>query len=379
MYKVYRTKHILNIHKHVDGWFWTKYSADPYIGCEHGCQYCYSRDEKYNPHKAERDPDVLKFEDPFSEYIKIKENAPDLLMRALRGKPVEEIYLDGYQPIETKYRYVRGMLSVCLSLGFPVFVNEKSPLLLQDLDLLKEISLKSHLNVGWSIITTKDDETRQKLESKAPPTASRFKAMKQLKDNGIMTGTIFMPILPFIYDTDENIESVIRMTKESGGEYVLDGGLTLTGYCKTHFYNALQRFNPSLISKYEELYKDEKRVGEHEVEVHQKVLQYCKKHNLPDHIPRPVNFYPKALQANKQIAAEFHNEARELMMTGQRGYREWAYRKAAWALDDLIESVKKIYREKGITGLMQIKGIGEKLAKKIEELLGTNLVDERVR
>jgi len=84
MYKIYKTKTILNVHKHCDGgWFWSKYSASPYIGCEWGCQYCYSRDEKYNPHKATRDPMVLEFKDPFSEYIKIKENAPEILRKSL--------------------------------------------------------------------------------------------------------------------------------------------------------------------------------------------------------------------------------------------------------------------------------------------------------
>nr|MDO8099688.1 hypothetical protein [Candidatus Njordarchaeota archaeon] len=371
MYKTYKTKHILNIHKHIDGgWFWEKYSADPYIGCEHGCHYCYSRDEKYNPHKPERDLDVLKFNDAFSQYIKIKENAPELLMRALRGKPIDLIYIDGYQPVETKYRYARGMLEVCLALGFPVFINEKSPLLLRDLDILREISHKSHLNVGWSIITTTDNNTRQILESRAPPTESRFKAMKELADNGIMTGTVFMPILPFIYDTDENIESVVNKTKECGGKYVLDGGLTLWGYCKTHFYKTLEKLNRELISKYDNLYGVESLLGEHEVRVHKQVSDCCRKYGLSNYIPRPVSHYPKELQVNKEIAAKFYIEARELMMTGQRGYKEWAYKKAAWALDDLKESLREIYRHRGIEGLMQIKGIGEKLAKKIKDLLG---------
>ena len=155
MYKTYNAKTILNTNKHIDGgWFWTKYSAYPYIGCEWGCEYCYSRDEKYNPHKLGRDNTVSQFNDPFSEYIKIKENAPELLRKSLENKPRDLIYLDNYMPIEEKYQYVRRFLVVCLDQNFPVFINDKSPMVLRDLDILKKISQKSYLNVGWSIITT---------------------------------------------------------------------------------------------------------------------------------------------------------------------------------------------------------------------------------
>ncbi|MBO3798715.1 MAG: hypothetical protein JTT13_07590, partial [Candidatus Brockarchaeota archaeon] len=111
MYKTYKAKRVLNIHKHCDGgWFWNKYSASPYVECEWGCEYCYSRDEKYNPYRPSRDPQVLKFEDSFSQYIKIKENAPELLRKELENRPRDLIYLSGYQPAEEKYKYVMRML-----------------------------------------------------------------------------------------------------------------------------------------------------------------------------------------------------------------------------------------------------------------------------
>lgn len=366
VYKIYQTKSVLNTHKHSDGaWFWEKYSAFPYIGCEWGCEYCYWRDEKHNPHKASRDPDVLKFDDAFSQYIKIKENAPELLKKALSKKPVDVIYLDNYQPIDAKYQYARKLLEVCLELNFPVFINEKSPTLIRDIDILKKIKAKTYLNVGWSIITVKDDKTRLIFEPKAPPVLARFEAMKKLAGNGIFTGTIFMPILPYIYGSEENIEAVVKKTKECGGKYVLEGGLTLWGYSKTHFYKALKRYEPDLIEKYEKLYNDPKLFLEYMARIHKQVLKYCQKYGILSYIPRPVDFYPKELQLNKKIAEKFYFEARELQVSGNGGFKEWTYRKAAWAIDDLKESLEKIYEERGIEGIMEIKIIGEKLAKKI--------------
>ena len=207
------------------------------------------------------------------------------------------------------------------------------------------------------------------MNQKHPPVKARFAAMKELSDNEIMTGTIFMPILPFIYDTERNIEGVIKKTTQSGGQYILSAELTLWGYCGTFFYKALEKYDEKLVPKYKELYKSSQRSNNHFVKTNQSVLKYCKKHNLSPHIPRPINFYPKDLQINKKIAAEFYLKARDLQTTGYGGYKEWAYKKAAWTLDELEESIEKTYREKGFAGILNIKGIGKSLAKQIEELL----------
>jgi DNA repair photolyase len=368
--KKYKAKSILNIHKHVDGgWFWSKYSANPYIGCEWGCKYCYSRDTKYNPHKPERDKLVTKFKDPFSEYIKIKTNAPELFKKSLKNKPREIIYLDNYMPIDEKYQYTRKLLEICYELNFPVFINEKSPLVLRDIDILKKINQKTYLNIGWSIITTKDDKTRRIIESKAPSVRSRFEAMEQLSENKIYTGTIFMPIIPFIYDDEENIKAVIKKTKESGGKYVLDGGLTLWGYCKTYFYQTLEKYYPEYVEKYEKLYNNSSIYNEYIKKIHKLIQKYCNKYDILNYIPRPLSFYQKKLYINKKIAEEFYIKARELQLTGYGGYKEWGYRKTAWILDDLDQDIKKIYENQGLDGLKKIKGIGNINSLEIEKSL----------
>lgn len=370
MYKVYATKHILNVHKHVDGaWFWTKYSAYAYVGCELGCVYCYCRDEKYNPHKADRDSEVLNFQDPFSEYIKIKENAPELLRKALAKKPYNLIYIHGYEPVENRYQFTRKMLEVCLKVNFPVFINAKSPLVLRDLDLLKKINKRSYANVGWSIITASDDETRKVFEPLAPPVAGRFAAMKKLAVNGITTGTVLMPVLPFIYDSEKNIEAVVKKTRESGGQYVLDGGLTLWGYCGTYYYRALEKYNPTLVGQYQKLYGNPRLLGEYTAKVHHLVQKYCRKYGLVNYIPRPVNFFPQELQVNKQMAADLFLQAREILMSEGQSYHFWAYQKAAWVIDEMEESLADIYHAKGLAGLLDLPAIGKKFAAEIEEKL----------
>lgn len=373
MYKTYKAKHILNVHKHCDGgWFWEKYTASPYTGCYHGCEYCYAREEKYNPHKGSQDPESLSFHDPFSEYIKIKENAVDLFRKQLQKKPRDLLCLTSYQPVEKAYHYLRRMLEVCFELDFPVFMNEKSPLLIDDLDILERVSKASYLNVGWSIISATDDKTKDAFEPKTPAFTARFDAIQKLSQKGITTGTIFMPILPFIYDSEENIEAVVRKTKESGGSYVLEGGLTLFGACKNHFYNTLEKYDPQLIGKYDELYANPELLKRQQKQTHELVLKCCKKHEITPYIPRPVEIYPQELQLNKQIAAVFYLKARELQLSGEGGFREWAYRKAAWSLDELKVSVETIIRDKGVDGLLEINAVGKSIANLISEYVNVN-------
>ena len=101
----------------------------------------------------------------------------------------------------------------------------------------------------------------------------------------------------------------------------------------------------------------------------EEIAKYCEKHKLTPYIPRPMQIYPKELQINRKLAEKFYFEARELQFSSQGGYREWAYRKAAWSLDDLGESVEEIFQERGINGIMKIKGIGKRLAKQVQEFL----------
>ena len=368
MYEVYKAKSILNVHKHCDGgWFWSKYSASPYTGCEYGCTYCFAREAKYNPYKTKNQSTLIPMttQDEFSEHIKIKQNAPELLSKQLSKKPKDLIDLDSHQPVDTRYEYARGMLEVCYNLGFPVFVNEKSPLLLRDIDILKKISKATYLNVGWSIIGTENDTVKAAFEPKSPPFEARFEAMQRLSEQGIFTGTIFMPILPFICDTEDHIEKVVKKTRESGGKYVLEGGLSLMNQCKTYFYKALSAYDSSLIPKYDELYSNPKLMAEELSRIHKIVLEKCQKEGLTPYIPRPMTIYPKEQQTNRRIAEKFYLEARELQLSGADNFRVWAYRKAAWALDEVDRDVEEIFQRQGIDGLQEIEGVGRSLATKI--------------
>jgi DNA polymerase (family 10) len=77
----------------------------------------------------------------------------------------------------------------------------------------------------------------------------------------------------------------------------------------------------------------------------------------------------------EEIAEIFYNIASILEIQNVQ-WKPAAYRKAARSLESLGEDIEDIYKEKGIKGLEEIPGIGERLAKKISEYIETGRIKE---
>jgi DNA repair photolyase len=83
------------------------------------------------------------------------------------------------------------MLEVCLELGFPIPVLERSPLVLRDVGLLKETNHRAPYVVSFTLIASPDSSSYEgvrRTESQAP-------AMGKISKAGILTGACMMPIL----------------------------------------------------------------------------------------------------------------------------------------------------------------------------------------
>jgi DNA repair photolyase len=360
----YRPKTILNKHKRPDHWFWTRYTAYPYKGCQHRCFFCYCRERRYCP-----------FEDlsDFGYVIQVKENAPDLLRRALSRAPVDVVGTGDYQAAERKFGLSRRMLEVCLELGFPVSVLERSPLVLRDLDLLQEISWRARAVMMWSIIYTPDSAHRDRLrqmEQLAPPPEKRFAAMEQFAQAGILTGTCMMPVLPELCDTDENLDSVVRWTAEHGGQFVMAGDLTLPDQQRDFFFSVLDEEFPDLANRYRQLYPEgsygSARSSWKQFALLLKAL--CADYGIRDRIPRPI--IPGDKRAlNKRVVEALANQVYDMELRGEPSRRVWAYRKVAWAIEDTPQDLGLIYHQMSVKGLEGIENVGPKLAQVVEALI----------
>ncbi len=162
------------------------YVINPYVGCQHGCSYCYARFMKrFTGHK-----------ESWGDFVDIKVNAPDLLTKELKKKRKGTVWVSGvtdpYQPLEKKYKLTRRCLDLLVQNDWPVIIQTRSPLVLRDMDIFKK---SDKIEVGLSI-TTADDEIRKVFEPQAPSIMSRLKAIDSLHQNGIKTYVMIAPILP---------------------------------------------------------------------------------------------------------------------------------------------------------------------------------------
>jgi DNA repair photolyase len=360
----YRPKTILNKGKRADHWFWTRYSAYPYAGCQHGCDFCYCRQRKYCPCDDPAD---------FDHVIRVKENAPFVLRRALRSTPIDLIAIGDYQPAEREFGLSRRMLEVCLELGFPVFVLTRSPLVLRDLDLLAEIQRQSRAAIVFSVISapgSPNHDLARAMERLAPPVEKRFAAMAQVARAGILTGTCMMPILPGICDVDANLANVVRRTADAGGLFVLTGGLTLADQQREYFFSVLAQTAPDLLPLYRRLYPPERYAPASGAwrEIPRRVRELCGKAGIADRMPRPI-IPGEARALNKEVVEALVNQAYALEIEGVHEQRVRAYRRAAWAIEGLEQDVGLVCERMGLKGLQSIENVGPEPATEIAELV----------
>ena len=194
-------------------------SINPYRGCEHGCVYCFARPtHAFLGLSAGLDFETKLFAKP---------DAPRLLERELSesGYVPRTIAIgtntDPYQPIERRYKIMRGILEVLDRLGHPVGIVTKSALILRDLDLLTRLAERNLVKVALSV-TTLDAKLARIMEPRASTPSRRLEALRQLRAAGVPTAVMVAPIIPAINDAE--IERILDAASIAG---VGDAGYVL--------------------------------------------------------------------------------------------------------------------------------------------------------
>jgi len=220
-----------------------------YRGCEHGCKYCY----------AIYSHDYLNNGNYFSE-IFVKSNIVEQLEKELSspGWKREVINIggvtDSYQPAEAEYKLMPEILKLLIKHKTPAIISTKSDLILRDYDLIDELSRITYINVAATITTT-NEELRKMIEPGGCDSAKRFEMLKTFRKTNASVGLHVMPIVPFITDNVENIDSLFNNAKKSNVHYVLPGTLYLRGKTRSVFFDFIKQQFPHLYENLSALYK----------------------------------------------------------------------------------------------------------------------------
>lgn len=218
-----------------------------YRGCTHGCIYCDSRSDCY------------QFKYPFED-IEVKQNAPELLEKALRSKRKKCMIgtgamSDPYMHCEEELRLTRRCLEIIKKYGFGIAIQTKSDRILRDIDLLDEINKESRAVVQMTV-TTYDDELCKIIEPNVCNSKRRFEVLEEMKKRGIETVVWLAPILPFINDTKENIKAILDECIRVDVKAIIcfDMGVTLRAGDREYFYAALDKHFPGMKERYIKTY-----------------------------------------------------------------------------------------------------------------------------
>ena len=214
-----------------------------YRGCQHGCIYCDARSKCYQMNH--------RFED-----IEVKENAPELLENALKRKRRKCMIgtgamSDPYIPLEKELKLTRRCLEIINRYGFGVTVHTKSASVMRDIDLFTKINDKSKAVLQMTL-TTADESLCRIIEPNVSVTKERFETLKAFHENGIPSVVWFSPFLPFINDTKENIDGLLKYCIDAKvrGIICFGIGLTLRDGDREYFYSRLDKHFPNMKERY---------------------------------------------------------------------------------------------------------------------------------
>jgi DNA repair photolyase len=229
-----------------------EWTVNPYRGCTHACVYCFARPtHEYLDLDAGRD---------FEREIVVKVNVPEVL-RVELARPSwkgERVALgtntDPYQWVEGRYKLMRGIWEAMRDFANPCSILTKSPLVLRDVDLLKEIAAVAEVGACLSVPTLEEKAWRA-TEPHTPHPRARLEAVAELNRQGIPTGVLIAPLMPGVNDAPEAVAKIIELATDAGATYVGGNTLFLRGAVRGLVFEWLREHRPDLIPRYERLYE----------------------------------------------------------------------------------------------------------------------------
>lgn len=253
-----------------------------YRGCEHGCKYCYA----IYSHK------YLDGDDYFND-IYVKTDIAAALEKQLRSTMWKREIIniggvtDSYQQAERKYKLMPDILKLLIKYKTPCIISTKSDLILRDYNLIDELSKITYVNVAATITCT-DESIREKIEPNGAPSHARYKMLKEFAKTNCSTGLHYMPIIPFITDSRENVDSIYKQAKDADVDYVLPGTLYLRGKTRDVFFCFIKESFPTAYEPLLHLYKKGGATSEYKDSLYTMVNEIKAKYKVSSSYSKPM-------------------------------------------------------------------------------------------
>ena len=235
------------------------YVINPYVGCTHGCKYCYaSFMKRFTGHKEN-----------WGDFIDIKRCNKPIDLRKISGK---NIFLssvtDCYNQYEKDFCITRNILEQLIDSDCNLSISTKSKLIIRDIDLLKQMK---NLIVCMSI-NTLNEKFRSDMDN-ASTIKERMDTLKELHNNGIYTVLFMSPIFPYITEWKE----IIDQTKDYVDEYWFEN-LNLRGNYKKEILDYIRTNYSDLYSDYIDIYL--KKNNKYWKDLAEEINNYCNLNNI---------------------------------------------------------------------------------------------------
>lgn len=277
-----------------------RWTINPYRGCSMACRFCFAR----------KTHDYLGFDtgQDFDTQIVVKTNVGEVLRRELRrpswrGEHVAMgTNVDCYQRVEGRYRLMREVIPALTEAANPFSILTKGALILRDLDLLVQASQVTDVSAALSVGSV-DRELRAAVEPGAPPPIRRLDVVRRLNEAGIRCGVLMAPVLPFLTDSDEQLEATVAAIAAAGAPYVSPIVLHLRPGAREWWQAWLRRERPDLAPSYARLYGARSYAPKsYQDEIAAKVRQLAAQHGIgrgsllrravPETAPEPARNRP---------------------------------------------------------------------------------------
>ena len=228
------------------------YTVNGYRGCSHACRYCFARPTH----------EYLEFNcgNDFDTQVIVKTNVVDVLRRELsRGSWCRETVAlgtntDPYQRAEGRYVLMPGIIGALAESGTPMSILTKGTLLRRDLPLIAEAAAQVPIGVSVSLAVG-DAELHQQVEPGTPNPQARLGLIAAIREAGLDCHVMVAPVLPYLTDSVEHLDGLLRDIAAAGASAVTVFGLHLRGSTRGWFMSWLSQTHPQLVGPYRELYR----------------------------------------------------------------------------------------------------------------------------